>query len=273
MSYEVSEPILNSPFQKPAEYRYIQEGEEPQKRRGRRPPVVFPPREQKEEWTESPLLRRSKEYPAGYDLALVSLVRERLEAWRAACFPGVTRTTLELLTYWTRDGREKRLFYAQLEAAQTIIFLNEARADFLQGISVPRDEPSHNRKVEGYSCFLRYACKMATGSGKTTVMGMLAAWSILNKVNDRSDARFSGVVLVVCPNVTIRDRLSELDPERVVSQFDVGAGLVPALLEAAQPSGRAQGPRVATSLVFVSLPPAIPSVGRSAKRCHQTVFR
>lgn len=42
---------------------------------------------------------------------------------------------------------------------------------------------------------------------------MLAAWSILNKVNDRSDGRFSDVVLVVCPNVTIRDRLRELDPE------------------------------------------------------------
>ena len=45
-------------------------------------------------------------------------------------------------------------------------------------------------------------------------MGMLAAWSILNKVNNHSDARFSDVVLVVCPNVTIRDRLAELDPER-----------------------------------------------------------
>ena len=53
---------------------------------------------------------------------------------------------------------------------------------------------------------------MATGSGKTTVMGMLAAWSILNKVASRGDARFSDVVLVVCPNVTIRERLGELDP-------------------------------------------------------------
>ena len=44
-------------------------------------------------------------------------------------------------------------------------------------------------------------------------MGMLAAWSILNKINDRSDARFSDVVLIVCPNVTIRSRLAELDPE------------------------------------------------------------
>lgn len=45
-------------------------------------------------------------------------------------------------------------------------------------------------------------------------MGMLAAWSILNKVNDRSDGRFSDMVFVVCPNVTIRNRLQELDPAR-----------------------------------------------------------
>ena len=43
---------------------------------------------------------------------------------------------------------------------------------------------------------------------------MLAAWSILNKVNDRSDARFSDVVLVVCPNVTIREPAARTRPER-----------------------------------------------------------
>ncbi len=118
-----------------------------------------------------------------------------------------------MLQWWSREGRERRLFFAQREAAETIIFLTEARADFRQGIAVPRDDPSDTEKAEGYAGFLRYACKMATGSGKTTVMGMLAAWSILNKVNDRSDARFSDVVLIVCPNVTIRDRLRELDPE------------------------------------------------------------
>ncbi len=241
MSYEVSEPILNSPFEKPAEYWYIQEGEEPQRRPGRRPPVVFPPRDQKEEWTETALLRRSKEYPAGYELALVSLIRERVEAWRREALSGaggVTRTTCELLQWWRRDGREKRLFYAQLEAAETVIFLNEARADFLQGISVPRDEPSDDRKAEGYAGFLRYACKMATGAGKTTVMGMLAAWSILNKVNDRSDGRFSDVVLVVCPNVTIRGRLNELDPKRGEASIYRTRDLVPAHLMPLLTQGR-----------------------------------
>ena len=214
-SYDgVSEPIQNSPFEKPEKYWYIQEGEEPELRDGRRPSVVFPPRDQREPWTlDENILRPSQEYPTGYDLALVHLIRERLEAWQQQAYTGVTRTTLELIQWWTREGREQRLFFAQIEAALTIIFLKEARADLRQGISVVREEPSDDRKAEGYMGFQRYACKMATGGGKTTVMAMLAAWSILNKVNDRSDGRFSDVVLVVCPNVTIRDRLQELDPE------------------------------------------------------------
>jgi hypothetical protein len=68
---------------------------------------------------------------------------------------------------------------------------------------------------------------MATGSGKTTVMGMLAAWSILNKANDRSDGRFSDVVLVVCPNVTIRRRLRELDPKEDEASLYRTRDLVP----------------------------------------------
>ena len=79
---------------------------------------------------------------------------------------------------------------------------------------------------------------MATGSGKTTVMGMLAAWSILNKVNSRGDARFSDVVLVVCPNVTIRERLAELDPNRGDASIYRTADLVPADLMPSLRRGR-----------------------------------
>ncbi|HZI56664.1 MAG TPA: DEAD/DEAH box helicase family protein [Verrucomicrobiae bacterium] len=163
-------------------------------------------------------------------MGLVNIIRERLEAWEKAGYPGVTRTTLELIQWWTRDGREKRLFFAQLEAALTVIFLKEARADLLQGIAIPRDEPSEDRHAEGFTGFQRYACKMATGSGKTTVMGMLTSWSILNKINNHSDARFSDVVLVVCPNVTIRDRLNELDPERGEASIYRTRDLVPSHL-------------------------------------------
>ncbi len=232
-NYEVPEPILNSPFEEPKEHWYIREGETPERRSGRRPagyyyrdpraPTGDSEHEARGEWQE---------------LALVNLIRGRLKGWREQGWPGVTGTTLELLNYWRREGRQHRLFFAQLEAAETVIFLTEARADFRQGIEIPLDEPSDDRKAEGYSAFRRYACKMATGSGKTTVMGMLAAWSILNKVNDRSDARFSDVVLVVCPNVTIRSRLGELDPENGAASLYRTRDLVPPHLMPDMTKGR-----------------------------------
>lgn len=205
-NYEVPQPILNSPYDLPGKHWHIVEGEPPERRPSRRRAVYF---------YRDPRAKDAQGQTRGIpvELDLVNLIRERVDRWRAEGYAGVTRTTLELLQWWSRDGRDRRLFFAQREAAETIVFLTEARADYRQGITVPRDEPSDAEKADGYAGFLRYAAKMATGSGKTTVMGMLAAWSILNKRNDRSDARFSDVVLIVCPNVTIRDRLRELDPE------------------------------------------------------------
>ena len=206
-NHEVPEPILNSPFEEPKEHWHIVEGETPARKTERRPAMYYY-RDPK-----SKLNGQQGQAGIAIELKLVNHVRKQVSAWRAQKYPGVTRTTLELLQGWRREGREKRLFFAQLEAAETIIFLTEARPDFRQGIEIPRDDPSEEKKADGHSGFLRYACKMATGSGKTTVMGMLAAWSILNKVNDHGDGRFSDVALIVCPNVTIRNRLRELDPE------------------------------------------------------------
>jgi type III restriction enzyme len=208
-NYEVPEPILNSPYEEPAWHWNIEEGNEPEKKAGRREAGYWY-RDPK-----SPVADTEHEARGTWEsLKAVNLIRERIREWREAGYPGATRTTLDLLNYWRRDGRQHRLFFAQIEAAETIIFLTEARSDFRQGISFPLDEPGEDGKEKGYKAFRRYGCKMATGTGKTTVMGMLAAWSILNKVADKGDARFSDVVLVVCPNVTIRSRLEEIDPER-----------------------------------------------------------
>ena len=54
------------------------------------------------------------------ELKLVNLIRERVKAWRKEALAGgggVTRTTCELMNYWRRDGRQHRLFFAQLRAA------------------------------------------------------------------------------------------------------------------------------------------------------------
>ena len=231
--YEVPEPILNSPYDVPGEHWNIEEGASPEKRQGRRPAGYF--------YRDPKAPAADSEHDARgtwQELRLVNLIRDRVNQWRSQGYPGVTRTTLDLLNYWRRDGRQHRLFFAQIEAAEAIIFLNEARADFRQGVAVPLDDPSDDAKAMGIKAFRRYACKMATGAGKTTVMGMLAAWSILNKVNDRGDGRFSDTVLIVCPNVTIRNRLGELHPEAGEASLYRTRDLVPEHLMADLSKGR-----------------------------------
>ncbi len=221
---EVPKPIINSPYEEPKQYYEIAKGEPPVLVQGRRPACYYyrPP-------GRSTGRHAADEVGTKIDLHLVNDIRARMKEWREKGYPGVTGTTGELIGYWTRPEREAghRLFFCQLEAALTVIFLKEARADFLQGLEIPRDEPSKEAKEKGYSGFTRYAAKMATGSGKTTVMGMLAAWSILNKVADRGNATFSDTVLVICPNVTIRDRLQELDPNHGETSLYRTRDLVP----------------------------------------------
>ena len=179
--YEVPNPILNSPFHEPAEHWNIVEGEEPQRLPGRRPAMYF---------YRDPSAKPDsfgREAGTAIELKLVNRIRRQVKAWREQDYPGASRTTLDLLQWWRRDGRERPLFFAQLEAAETIIFLTESRADFRQGLNIPCEELGPDKLAQGYRTFLRYACKMATGTGKTTVMGMIAAWSILNKVHDRGE--------------------------------------------------------------------------------------
>lgn len=145
---------------------------------GAAPPSCIPPREQTRPWdTRDDILLPCKQLPSGHEargfdafyMVLVNHIRDVVDSWRSQGYPGVTRTTLELLQHWNDDERQWRLFYTQQEAIETVIFLTEARADFLQGLS---DETTERQWEAGIRAFKRYACKMATGSGKTTVMGM-----------------------------------------------------------------------------------------------------
>ena len=219
--FEVPEPILNPPYDPPIRHWNLREGEPPEQRQGRRPAGY---------WYRDP--KRNVQDAGGSrgvwrEIPLINTIRARLEDWQRNNRPGITRTTAELLDWWNREGRNPRLFFAQREAAETIIFLTEARQDFLQGLEIPRDEPGDEAKTNGHTSFKRLATKMATGTGKSTVAAMLAAWSILNKVADPGDARFSDTVLIICPNVTIRSRLGELDPEQGEASLYRTRDLVP----------------------------------------------
>lgn len=219
---EVESPIINSPFTEPQCHWQIERGKVPVKAEGRRRASYFyrvPEHSGRGRRNRAQAEMFESERGEEVELEIVNLIRERVKEWRegarsgGVAYDGASPVTKELLDLWRSDERMQRLFFAQIEAAETIIFLVEAADIYRKGIpEIPKDEPGLAAKAEGLRTFLRYACKMATGSGKTTVMGMLASWSILNRIAAPRDDRFSDTILIVCPNVTIRERLQELDP-------------------------------------------------------------
>ena len=154
------------------------------------------------------------------EIPLVNAIRSRVKAWREAGYPGVTAVTRRLLNHWhERDESEPRLFFCQLEAMETLIWLAEAPDAEKVGVDVPSDGGP----------FERVCAKMATGSGKTIVMAMVIAWQVLNKVAQPQDKRFCKNVLVVAPGLTVKSRLAVLQPSAPENYFEA-FNIVPAAL-------------------------------------------
>ena len=154
----------------------------------------------------------------------VNAIRGRVSEWRADGYQGVTATTRRLLDWWTDDtGPVMRLFFAQVEAIETLIWLREvARRD------TPTRRAVENLSREYNDGIVRYACKMATGTGKPVVMGMLIAWQTLNAVRtQRTRNLIHGTRFVVLtPGHTVRERLAVLAPSHPNNVYDE-MGLVP----------------------------------------------
>jgi type III restriction enzyme len=197
----VDNPILNAPFEEPRRYWAFERGH-PVIKEGRRPAGFY-------------LKARSRGRDAAVleeqfvSLEVVNAIRQRVGLWRAHGYPGVTPVTRQLLQLWNSPERERKLFFCQREAVETLIWIVEASPAEKQGIQIPKDNG-----------LVRYACKMATGSGKTVVMGLVIAWQVLNKLANPQDRRFSDAVLLVCPNLTIRDRLKVLLPWRADNYYE-----------------------------------------------------
>ena len=179
------------------------------------------------------------------DLPLVNLLREDVKRWREANYRNATPVTRQLLAHWSRADRPRRLFFCQREAVETVIYLNEILAagknpGFKPKLS-PDDfrtlteggKPSFTREREpkvfptlvdtpneaGLPPLRRYGCKMATGSGKTVVMAMLITWAFCNRGRVPGDDRFPHTALVVCPNLTIHERLQVLRTDHEDSYY------------------------------------------------------
>jgi type III restriction enzyme len=125
-SVVIANSILNSPFEEPA--RHFRFGDDgitdvivtERRLAGYFVPVPQPKKKGKQlildtEWTQD----RFKE------AEFINRVRSRVKVWRQQGWPGTTNTTAALLRHWLNPERERRLFFCQLEAVETAIYLTE----------------------------------------------------------------------------------------------------------------------------------------------------
>jgi hypothetical protein len=127
----IENPILNSPFAEPnRHFRFGERGITDEIVAGRRESSYFIPIPQARkkaqqiafdtEWTRDRIQEND----------FINKVRARVGLWRRGGLVGVTSTTARLLQHWQDPAREHKLFFCQVEALQTAIYIGEvARRD------------------------------------------------------------------------------------------------------------------------------------------------
>lgn len=223
----VGEPILCSPYVEPdRHWHYDERSGEARIIPGRRPASYWVRSERVGMGQMSLFGEESRE-----DINFINDIREDVRRWRKGGYENATQVTKQLLAHWWRADRPRRLFFAQLEAAETIIYLHEIRLPgrytrFRSDI----DDNELRQKLQDipanpdYPPLPRMGIKMATGSGKTVVMAMLIAWAFCNRGRVPGDDRFPKSILIACPNLTVKERLQVLQPghpENYHAEFDL----------------------------------------------------
>lgn len=147
------------------------------------------------------------------ELELVNRIRQRVNEWREADYPGITAITRQLLTHWydKETTRPYEFYFCQIEAIETLIWHVEATPEFKQGIAIQGDGGEWERLCN----------KMATGSGKTTVMSMIITWQVLNAITyPKRHKDFSKAIFIVAPGLTVKERLQILMPGHPQNYYD-----------------------------------------------------
>jgi type III restriction enzyme len=143
---------------------------------------------------------------------LVYKIRRAVAEWRDNDYAGASPTSIALLNSWFNqdhflvNGKTMHFFFAQREAIESIIYLYE--------IAHAKDKyelikfDSSGRVSAGMfdETWTRYVIKMATGSGKTKVMGLTLVWSYFHKLYE-VESDLSKNFLVIAPNIIVLNRL------------------------------------------------------------------
>jgi len=220
----IENPVLNSPFEEPKRhFRFTEDGITDEIVEERRISQYFVPIPQPKKKSAKQLAFAETGWTADRveENKDINRIRERVAIWQKGGYVGITKTTSRLLEYWKREGRERRLFFCQIEALETAIWITEVAPKYGE---VWVENLLREKNIQSNPLLYRIAFKMATGSGKTVVMAMLIAWQALNKIANSQDARFSDTFLIATPGITIKDRLRVLlpnDPQNYYKQHDI----------------------------------------------------
>ena len=199
MSRHIKHLIINSPFEEPSTHWMQDGGGNFVQADGRRNAGYM---------LLDPTAKSGGEF---VELKTVNEIRKRVAQWRDDGYSGATIVSKKLLEHW-RDSEQRDLqfYFAQIEAIETLIWWIEANESYKQGI-----------KLEGDGgAWERVCSKMATGTGKTTVMAMIIAWQALNAASYPKDSRFSSTIFIVTPGLTVKERLSVLYPSHPQNYYD-----------------------------------------------------
>jgi type III restriction enzyme len=239
----VDDPIINNPYQEPKEYWLYDHGV-PGRIPGRRPASYWYKTRRTGAAAQAELFSEE----SSDDLPLVNALRRDIRKWRESGYRGASSVTRELFRWWQDENRPRRLFFCQLEAVETLVYLLEiALPGRLQSTGFRRfavedgsiqkllkgEKPDFQNLADDFYPRLidppfdsellplrRLGCKMATGSGKTIIMAMLITWAFANRGRNPATSNFPEAVLICAPNLTVKQRLDVLKPDNPDNYFD-----------------------------------------------------
>lgn len=142
---------------------------------------------------------------------LVYKVRLAVEKWRNDNYSDASETSRSLLNFWFNQehfiGQNPfQFFFSQREAIESIIYLYEV-AKAQDKFELMRFDSSLRVSAGMFDeTWTRYVVKMATGAGKTKVMGLALVWSFFHKLYE-ANSRLSKDFLVIAPNIIVLNRL------------------------------------------------------------------
>src|SRR5690554_3336627 len=142
---------------------------------------------------------------------LVYKIRLAVAKWRDENYAGASDTTKSLLNFWFNHehliGQTKfSFFFSQREAIESIVYLYEI-ANAKDKYELMKFDSSGRISTGMFDeNWTRYVVKMATGAGKTKVMGLTLVWSYFHKLYE-ADSTLSKDFLVIAPNIIVLNRL------------------------------------------------------------------